>query len=799
MKSIYVFSLSPVNDPSSESSDNTATSESSSEEETTEVKPEPENQENDDNNELPKWNLRSFLPGPITGGPKSPNEVPILSETAAGQTVNNINNKNNIEHDEDEGKDIHRSPISDNYRNENSNSPMTENKFVASQERESITMMAPPSKTKSPPDIESAFAFIRNLQQIQPIQPLSSLSDCDDKAEDSKSAGHDRHRKKPRSRKRSRPVENANNDSSSDEDDSKFSECRRRSVSTEEKIRRGRTNKKASNVTVSLPPPAAANITSQPYEATNTSSDTNSNNGTKKSVNQKSPKKEGRIRKASSKRRPSIPQIVKSKETISTSDVSSDDDDENDQHSRKSVRSSHSVQSVTQVKPKGSITNHRHEPGRPSKSPAKKSSKIKQPESAKKPASDPSASSSSSPSSSSDSEDDCKPKPSTASPVRNNEPARRHSSSSSHHSGTEDSSRSSTENIKNKKIEKIVSDKNTVLLKLFNSTKANEGAKGGKGKGGAKGKGGQVVVIMPDDAQNQSKLFDSMESSNSPSNNSAKNVQSANTKYLPPSSAVSSVIVRIDLARIDLSRLHIPPEKPKNIRTKSSAVPVVESQRPNKRRRSSQDDDNDKSRRREKSNKNFDQMNATSSSSSDHQIENATSRVSFPASYTNNDRLNNNVDHKSSNVKSFCHSPSSMDTKLTKIKRESNAFKNEFRTHSASPMKEGKSGNDFKNKIKQENVKEELDGVQDFRKRTQSMTENNVFKDKKRKKVTENAVAERLQIPPTNHDRLTTVLANGDAVNPKQEIVKKVFVSYFERNNDDVEQSETRFVRCHQN
>lgn len=61
------------------------------------------------------------------------------------------------------------------------------------------------------------------------------------------------------------------------------------------------------------------------------------------------------------------------------------------------------------------------------------------------------------------------------------------------------------------------------------------------------------------------------------------------------------------------------------------------------------------------------------------------------------------------------------------------------------------------------------------------------YKDKKRKRpdgTSENS----LPLPPTNHDRLPM---NGDLI-AKPEVVKKVYVSYFERTNDEIEQQEAR-------
>lgn len=300
---------------------------------------------------------------------------------------------------------------------------------------------------------------------------------------------------------------------------------------------------------------------------------------------------------------------------------------------------------------------------------------------------------------------------------------------------SDDGSDSGEDLPRGKKIEKNVSDKNKVemMRKLFSMPKG-EGAKGGKG--GAKGKGGQVVVITPEDAQNESKSNDS------------ENFEQ------------TSIVVSIDLSRIDLSRLAIPAEKLKNtvIRTKSPAVPITE-------RKSKKRKNHDEWRK-----PGFDQLSISSSSS--ETIENpAGNRLTPYTTNYNNDRLNNNI------AKDFYHSPSSVDTKLPKIKKE----------HRTSPLKA--STNDFKNKIKQETLKqEEFDGTE-MRARASSLTNSSShsYKDKKRKRM-DGTGENSLPLPPTNHER---VAVNGDLM-AKPEVVKKVYVSYFERTNDEIEQQEAR-------
>lgn len=646
-------------DGSSDSSSNESESASSSDGEdeapepqipVVEVKVEPENNK--------RWNLSEFLPG------KSPNDAPLSHEPVEPKIME--------EHEDD---DMQRTP-SDHHYDENSNSSSVPEKSDESHEPED-RQMPPPAKVKSPSktpedktpdtDISSVLSFITNLHNIQPI---SSISDSDD------NGGSERPPKKKRPKKE-RPrlpkdIEAA--DSSSDES-SRFSESRRRSSIDESK--RGRKS----------------NFPVNPYDATNTSSDTNSPNGAKKT--KKSPRKESqRKQPRTNRRRPSI-----SRKTIPSSEGSSDE-----------------APKPAKVKD-------------PKKMPKKK------PKSPEKIAT-------------SDDESENERRPTKHSPFRQSPPVPPHMTSSSSEHSEDSESCGEVKSSGSKKIEKIVSDKNKndMVRKLFNVTKvASEGGKGGKG--GAKAKG-QVVVITPEDVQSQ--------------------VKPSEEKFI----SAAPVIVRIELSRIDLDLLSIPPEKLKNvIRTKSPAVPIVEppppQRKPNKRKRS---DEQDRWRK-----PGFDQLSVSSSSSASSEIMDNPAAPRIASAYTTNytnDRLNNNIaEHK---TKDFYHSPSSVDTKLPKIKKE----------HRASPLKT--STNDFRNIIKQETVKkEEFDGTQ-MRARASSLTNNS--RDYKKRKRMDGAGENSLPLPPTNHERLPM---NGDVM-AKPEVVKKVYVSYFERTNDEIEQQEPR-------
>lgn len=739
-----------MNDASSDgSSDGSASSDaSSSEDEPPEPRAEPEVKVEPEKGM--KWNLSVFLP--LEGLQKSPSE-PLSHEP--------VETARNEENDEEEDGEI-QTPPSDQYQNENSNSSIPDNKSDVSQEALEDHSMPPPARVKSPSnssdktldtDVHTVLDLIMN--KFPTVQPISSISDSDDNI-DSIITGTERPKKKRRKKCPRSEVDGGGN-SSSDES-SRFSEkSRRRSSLDEKKPIRGRPK----NNSLSIPQPPQQQPQPPPhngpqYDATN-SSDTNSTNGTKKT--HKSPRKEPQSRKTTATNRRRSISTKKSRETIPSSDGSSDENEPPKPPKLMKKEATMPVKKAPRKKP-------------PKLSPAKIESPI---------------------ASSSDSETEQRPKHS-----QYQSPAPRITTSSSENSDSDGSSRSSNEvnknNNNNKKIGKNVSDKNKndTLRKLFNVTKVSEGGKGGKG--GAKGKG-QVVVITPDEAnQSQSKSNDS----NASSSNCGLSVQ--NPKYLSPSSAFNtatpSVIVRIDLARIDFSRLQIPAEKLKNvpvIRTKSPAVPKVSK----KRRRSSNHDEQDRWRHHNNSNssntKPYDQLSVSSSSSSssssaastsDHQIENPAQRnASYTTNYTN-DQLNNNIDHKAKDMNSFYHSPSSVDTKLPKIKRETNYQKQNFLK--LPP-------NDFKNRIKQEPKQEEIDVAQDMRKRSSSMTNNshNSFKEKKRKSRPDGTNDNSLPLPPTNHERLPcNGLANGDLT--KQEVVKKVFFSYFESKSDEMEQAEKR-------
>lgn len=616
----FYFSASPLNDATSDSSEGSASSDGSStegEDEVQEVQPEVEIKQEPESSK--KWNLSEFLP---EGAPPKSHE-PV--ETTRME-----------DRDDEEDGELQRTP--DQYQNDNSNSSIPDNKSDASHEQEDHSM-PPPSKVKSPLNTSDkvldpeVLDFIKNFSTIQPI---SSISDSDDNID--VNGGSVERPKKKRPKKRPRPEVDGGN-SSSDES-SRFSESRGRISLDEKKPARGRPKNNLSH----LPP----NL----YDATNTSSDTNSNNGTKKT--HKSPRKEPQSRSNAGSSRRRSNSMKKSRETIPSTDGSSDENEP-----------PKTVQPKKESLPVKKVASRK----KPKSSPVKVDSPI---------------------ASSNDSETEQRSKHS-----RYQSPGHRMSSSSGDLSDSDASSKSSAE-MANKKIGKIVSDKNKndTLRKLFNVTKVSEGGKGGKG--GAKGKG-QVVVITPEDAQNQSKSNDSNASSNG-----VLSVQ--NSKYLSPSSAFNtatpSVIVRIDLARIDLSRLQIPSEKLKNtvIRTKSPAVPIEQQPRKSKkRRRSSNHDEQDRWRHHSNSNKAFDQLSvsSTSSSSSDHApVENPAQRSSSYTTNFTNDQLNNNVDHKSKDINSFHDSPSSVDSKLPKIKREKVYQKQSFAKLPQS--------NDFKNRIKQE-------------------------------------------------------------------------------------------------
>ncbi|CRL00966.1 CLUMA_CG014250, isoform B [Clunio marinus] len=330
-KPIVPEATSPVNDVSSESSDGSASSESSSEGEDehhdppadVEVKVEPENNV--------KWNLSEFLPGGIQ---KSPNEAPSSHEPAE-----NTKNDDQDDDEEEDGEIIQRTPHSERYPNENSNSSVLDNKSDVSHDHDEHQSMPPPAKVKNlsntpdkapDADLNSALSFIKSLHTIQPI---SSISDSDDNVDSLTTYGAERPKKK-RPKKRLRPEIDGGN-SSSDES-SRFSESRRRSSLDEKKPSRGRSNNNSnSNNTNSLTP----KIGRVSHEATN-SSDNNSISGKTKKAH-KSPRKEPQSRKptTANRRRQSVSQ-KKSREMIPSSDGSSD---ENEARKQKKISTSSAV------------------------------------------------------------------------------------------------------------------------------------------------------------------------------------------------------------------------------------------------------------------------------------------------------------------------------------------------------------------------------------------------------------------------------------------------------------------------
>lgn len=318
-------------------------------------------------------------------------------------------------------------------------------------------------------------------------------------------------------------------------------------------------------------------------------------------------------------------------------------------------------------------------------------------------------------------------------------PTRNHISTS-YHSDSE-SNHSSAETAEPKIVDR---KKNNVLGKLFGMKSTSEGGKGGKG---GKGKGGQVVVITQDDVQNQTQK-DSVQKFTSP------------TSAFNSSSSVANCTFRISipLDRIDVMRSGISEEKLKLAGYRPTKSPAK------KQRKMSTD-----SWRIER--RNHDVM-SESDSSSEQMMENPATR---PTSYTtpnySNDRLNNNVDHKLKDLMPYqTHSPNNVDAKLPKIKSEKNDSRKE--------------------KMKQVLVKQEKQDELDTkpRDRSSSMNSNSNSSNshtsykasRKRVRVEEN----NSLMPPTNHERMQNGDTSPSSMLVKPETAKKVYVSYFERNDE---------------
>jgi hypothetical protein len=318
-----------------------------------------------------------------------------------------------------------------------------------------------------------------------------------------------------------------------------------------------------------------------------------------------------------------------------------------------------------------------------------------------------------------------------------------HSDSESNHSSAEH------EKIKNK-------TKINVLSRIYSNPKS--GSEGGKGGKGGKGKGGQVVVITQEDVQNQSQK------------DASANVQNHHPKFMSPTSAFinntnSSAIpsnlsfrVSIPLKDIDVWRVGISEEKLKAAGHRPTKSP--------KKRKISTDS------WRTKKNNNHDQQQqqlSESDSSNEQSMENPATR---PTTYTtpnyNNDRLNNNVDHKSKDINNYySNSPNSVgDTKLPRIKPEP-VSKSDFRKEK------------IKNKVM---VKQEVEDKPRDRSSSMNSTHSS-YNKKKRKRIDES----NSLMPPTNHERMQNgdltpnSMMNNTSVKPE---IKKVYFSYFERNEE---------------
>lgn len=176
-------------------------------------------------------------------------------------------------------------------------------------------------------------------------------------------------------------------------------------------------------------------------------------------------------------------------------------------------------------------------------------------------------------------------------------------------------------------------------------------------------------------------------------------------------------------------------------------------------------------------------------------------------------RLGHVDQHTLRNLNSL-HSPKLDEKPISKIKRES--LKNEFsnneynNAYGNSPKtNDDKNHTNFSSKInygndnnnsniKRENIKMEstysdnnvpedtnkLVNADDFasnnRKKRSSSANSSPYKDKKRKKLSVETIEQQI-LPPTNHDRLDAALLPP----PPQKPLSKVYVSYFERTNDE--------------
>lgn len=319
-----------------------------------------------------------------------------------------------------------------------------------------------------------------------------------------------------------------------------------------------------------------------------------------------------------------------------------------------------------------------------------------------------------------------------------------HSDSESNHSSAEP-----------EKIPATNKNKNNVLFKLFHNPKS--GSEGGKGGKGGKGKGGQVVVITPDDVQNQSQK-DAVQNHHPKfmSPNSAFN-QASSAVVIPPTTL--SIRVSIPLSQIDVWRAGISEEKLK-------IAGIRPSKSPTKKRKIS----SDSWRGKKNNNHSNDMMPVSDSDSSNEQsMENPATR---PTTYTTpnyrNDQLNNNVDHhKSKDLNNYySNSPTNVgDTKLPRIKPEP-ISKSEFRKQE---------------KVKNVVIKQEEQEVKPRDRSSSINSTHSTYKDRKRKRTDEG----NSLMPPTNHERMQNGdLSSNAMMSTVKPEIKKVYYSYFERNEE---------------
>ncbi|XP_059619112.1 AF4/FMR2 family member lilli isoform X2 [Phlebotomus argentipes] len=753
--------MSPNNDNSSESDESASSGESSSEESNNGLKLEPANQ-NSPSSKLEQWSLIQFVKPHVQNDASQPSTQEPSPQMAIKNERDDENQvfhgqahhiKQEMYHNE-LVEEIQDPPMQQSHHGE---SNLRYDQAVASVTKS--PSKSPDRRSNSDPfesdEIESVLAEVK---EIATIKPISSFSDTDEKmAEKCVKKVRDKRRR------RSHQTTTPHSDSSDDDDGFGSTKRRSRSKSTEKEMKRvrGRLSKKKQHYLATA--------------STNTGPNAVTNAVPKSTPPKKEASKGGRkvISRRLGARRNSV---VKSREMLETtsssdnSDNNSDDDACNDSDSVPSkpmAVGKHQVSSfvaLTQSRPLS-----RGHPKQSNDDNSSMSSTTSREEHLSSPRS--------------------AARPSVSPGNRLVSPISKLSSSCDENSDATDSD-SIREERKIRDKTKSDKNKNVTLRKLFS---------GLKGEGGAKGKGQVVIVDHSEDSHIQSK-DDTFASEKFLSPYSAKYGSGSGSNQVRSGDPTRHLLCRIDLSRLkriphlaNAVQVHKSPRKSKHHGDPKSPATTTWSQSRGGKSSSAE----------------------AASKASANQVENGRLTVAFESGVGDNQTIVNRVNSMSASASQVGQSPKNLpnDHKSShnnnnSIKRES--IKSEYtnsditgsspRIDDKGSLYAGKLGAFNGGGIKREKLSEtksdfytpgaapsEIDVKQssgklagecvpkERKKRRSSSGSGSIKSGKKRKNGSQNELIHETT-PPTNHDRIETVVY--------REVEKKIYYSYFECTNE---------------